>query len=66
LLRFSGVTLLFFILFTAFYLWQIYSYVMDVLRLVDMYNFYTHLLKIPDVRVLTLQKAWDHLLTQPV
>ncbi|EAU88703.2 autophagy-type protein 9 [Coprinopsis cinerea okayama7 len=56
-LLFSGVTLLFFILFTAFYLWQIYSYVMDVLRLVDMYNFYTHLLKIPDSDIQTISWA---------
>ncbi|KAG2019964.1 autophagy-type protein 9 [Coprinopsis cinerea AmutBmut pab1-1] len=55
--KFSGVTLLFFILFTAFYLWQIYSYVMDVLRLVDMYNFYTHLLKIPDSDIQTISWA---------
>jgi len=48
--RFSGFTLLFFLLFTAFYIWQIVSYALGVRRLVDMYNFYTHLLKIPDVR----------------
>src|SRR6185369_14579180 len=47
--RFSGFTFLFFLLFTAFYLWQIITYVLGVLRLVDMYNFYTHLLRIPDV-----------------
>jgi autophagy-related protein 9 len=47
--RFSGFTLLFFILFTAFYIWQIISFVMSVIRLVDMYNFYTYLLKVPDV-----------------
>lgn len=47
--RFSGFTLLFFLLFTAFYIWQIIAYAMGIMRLVDMYNFYTHLLKIPDV-----------------
>ncbi|TFK30029.1 APG9-domain-containing protein [Coprinopsis marcescibilis] len=52
--KFSGFTLLFFILFTAFYVWQIFSYVMGVLRLVDMYNFYTHLLKIPDSDIQTI------------
>lgn len=36
-------------LFTAFYIWQIISYVLEIKRLVDMYNFYTYLLKIPDV-----------------
>ena len=49
--RFSGFTLLFFMLFTAFYVWQIVMFVLGVRRLVDMYHFYTHLLKIPDVRV---------------
>jgi len=50
--RFSGFTLLFFLLFTAFYIWQIVTYILGVLRLVDMYNFYTHLLRIPDVSYL--------------
>ena len=50
-LRFSGFTLLIFLLFTAFYVWQIVSFVLDVIRLVDMFNFYTHLLHIPDVRL---------------
>lgn len=47
--RFSGFTLLFFLLFTAFYIWQIIAYAVGIMRLVDMYNFYTYLLKIPDV-----------------
>lgn len=47
--RFSGFTLLLFLLFSAFYLWQIISFFSSIRRLVDMYNFYTHLLKIPDV-----------------
>ncbi|KAK0497041.1 APG9-domain-containing protein [Armillaria luteobubalina] len=53
-LLFSGFTLLFFILFTAFYLWQIASFILGTMRLVDMYNFYTHLLKIPDVDIQTI------------
>ncbi|KAF8891195.1 autophagy protein Apg9-domain-containing protein [Infundibulicybe gibba] len=52
--KFSGFTLLFFLLFTAFYLWQIFSFVIGVRRLVDMYNFYTHLLKIPDADIQTI------------
>ncbi|KAF8077762.1 putative transmembrane protein [Lyophyllum atratum] len=52
--RFSGFTLLFFILFTAFYVWQIAAFVLGVLRLVDMYKFYTHLLKIPDADIQTI------------
>ncbi|KAG6844926.1 hypothetical protein H0H87_002410 [Tephrocybe sp. NHM501043] len=52
--RFSGFTLLFFILFTAFYIWQIVAFVLGTMRLVDMYNFYTHLLKIPDADIQTI------------
>ncbi|KAJ3985416.1 putative transmembrane protein [Lentinula detonsa] len=52
--KFSGFTLLFFILFTAFYAWQIATFVLGVMRLVDMYNFYTHLLKIPDADIQTI------------
>ncbi|KAF7322476.1 hypothetical protein HMN09_00026000 [Mycena chlorophos] len=54
--RFSGFTLLFFMLFLAFYVWQIVTFVLSISRLVDMYNFYTHLLKIPDEDVQTI--AW--------
>jgi hypothetical protein len=49
--RFSGFTLLFFLLFCAFYVWQIALFVLSVMRLADMYRFYTHLLQIPDVRI---------------
>uniref|UniRef100_A0A0W0FWS5 Autophagy-related protein 9 n=1 Tax=Moniliophthora roreri TaxID=221103 RepID=A0A0W0FWS5_MONRR len=52
--KFSGFTLLFFILFTAFYLWEIFNFIIGVRRLVDMYNFYTHLLKIPDADIQTI------------
>ncbi|KIM49348.1 hypothetical protein M413DRAFT_438535 [Hebeloma cylindrosporum] len=55
--RFSGFTLLFFLLFTAFYIWQIISYVLGIKRLVDMYNFYTYLLKIPDADIQTI--SWS-------
>ena len=37
-------------LFSAFFIWQLVSYVLSMMRLVDMYRFYTHLLHIPDVR----------------
>lgn len=57
IIRFSGFTLLFFLLFTAFYVWQIISFVMGISRLVDMYNFYTYLLKIPDVSVAWFGKS---------
>ena len=47
--RLSGGTILFFLIFFAYYISQIISYVFEVMRLVDMYRFYTHLLRIPDV-----------------
>lgn len=47
--RFSGFTLLLFMLFATFFVWQLAAYVLSVIRLVDMYRFYTHLLHIPDV-----------------
>ncbi|KAI0293550.1 autophagy protein Apg9-domain-containing protein [Russula brevipes] len=52
--RFSGFTLLFFLLFCAFYVWQIASFVLSTMRLVDMYNFYTYLLQIPDEDIQTI------------
>ncbi|KAH9483933.1 Autophagy-related protein 9 [Psilocybe cubensis] len=55
--RFSGFTLLFFLLFIAFYIWQIISFVLGIQRLVDMYKFYTYLLKIPDADIQTI--AWS-------
>ncbi|KAJ7775186.1 putative transmembrane protein [Mycena metata] len=57
--KFSGFTLLFFILFIAFYVWQIVSFVLSVFRLVDMYNFFTHLLKIPDADIQTI--SWPEI-----
>ncbi|KAI0647440.1 APG9-domain-containing protein [Trametes meyenii] len=52
--RFSGFTLIFFMLFTAFFLWQLVSYVLSMMRLVDMYRFYTYLLHIPDEDIQTI------------
>ncbi|KAI9065414.1 APG9-domain-containing protein [Trametes sanguinea] len=52
--RFSGFTLLFFVLFTAFFAWQLVSYVLSMMRLVDMYRFYTYLLHIPDEDIQTI------------
>ncbi|VDC03011.1 unnamed protein product [Peniophora sp. CBMAI 1063] len=54
--RFSGFTLLFFALFCAFYAWQVVSFVLATKRLLDIYNFYTHLLGIPDEDIQTI--AW--------
>ncbi|KAH9001006.1 APG9-domain-containing protein [Lactarius akahatsu] len=52
--RFSGFTLLCFLLFCAFYVWQIALFVLSVMRLVDMYRFYTYLLQIPDEDIQTI------------
>ncbi|KAI0780544.1 APG9-domain-containing protein [Trametes elegans] len=52
--RFSGFTLLFFVLFTAFFAWQLVSFALSMMRLVDMYRFYTHLLHIPDEDIQTI------------
>ncbi|KAJ7709570.1 autophagy protein Apg9-domain-containing protein [Mycena rosella] len=57
--NFSGFTLIFFILFIAFYVWQIVTFVLSIFRLVDMYNFFTHLLKIPDVDIQTI--SWPEI-----
>ncbi|EGN95584.1 hypothetical protein SERLA73DRAFT_95101 [Serpula lacrymans var. lacrymans S7.3] len=57
--KFSGFTLLFFLLFTAFYIWQIISFIFEVMRLVDMYHFYTHLLRIPDADIQTI--SWPEI-----
>ncbi|KAL6300502.1 APG9-domain-containing protein [Sparassis latifolia] len=57
--RFSGFTLIFFILFTAFFVWQTATYVLGIMRLVDMYSFYTHLLHIPDADIQTI--SWPEI-----
>ena len=49
-LQISVFTLLLFISFCAFYVWQIVLFVLSIMRLVDIYHFYTYLLQIPDVR----------------
>ncbi|KAF8643869.1 hypothetical protein AX16_008885 [Volvariella volvacea WC 439] len=54
ILRFSGFTLLFFILFTAFYVWQLVEFWFGLRRLNVLYNFYTYLLKIPDTDIQTI------------
>lgn len=41
-------------LFSAFYVWQIVTFVLSTQRLIDMYNFYTHLLRIPDEDIQTI------------
>src|SRR4051794_31810599 len=51
-LRLSGWTKFSLVLFTCFWIWTIVRYILDVRGLIDMYNFYTYLLGIPDVRML--------------
>ncbi|OJA17312.1 hypothetical protein AZE42_04141 [Rhizopogon vesiculosus] len=57
--KFSGFTLLFFLLFAAFYAWQIITFVFEVMRLVDMYKFYTYLLRVPDADIPTI--SWPEI-----
>ncbi|OCH93860.1 APG9-domain-containing protein [Obba rivulosa] len=52
--RFSGFSFLLFVLFAAFFAWQLVSFVLSIRRLVDMYHFYTHLLHIPDADIQTI------------
>ncbi|KAF9013922.1 autophagy protein Apg9-domain-containing protein [Cyathus striatus] len=52
--KFSGLSFLLFILFIVIYVWQILAFVLDIPRLVELYKFYTHLLKIPDADIQTI------------
>lgn len=50
----SGFTLMPILLFGAYYVMRLITYVLEVMRLVDMYRFYTHLLRIPDVCMISI------------
>ncbi|KAF8744430.1 Autophagy-related protein 9, partial [Rhizoctonia solani] len=52
--RFSGFTWLFFMLFGAFYIYQILQFIFSMQRLFELYQFYTHLLGVPDSDVQTI------------
>ncbi|KDN37437.1 hypothetical protein RSAG8_10172, partial [Rhizoctonia solani AG-8 WAC10335] len=52
--RFSGFTWLFFMLFGAFYIYQILQFLVSIRRLLELYQFYTHLLGVPDSDVQTI------------
>lgn len=41
-------------LFSTFFVWQLVSYALSMMRLMDMYRFYTHLLHIPDEDIQTI------------
>ncbi|KAG8994151.1 autophagy protein atg9 [Tulasnella sp. JGI-2019a] len=57
--RFSGFTFLFFLCFGVFYAIQVATFVREILRLVDMYKFYTYLLDIPDPDLQTI--SWPEI-----
>ncbi|KAI5124310.1 hypothetical protein M0805_008918 [Coniferiporia weirii] len=57
--RFSGITVIFFFFFGAYYIIQIVTFVFEVMRLMDMYQFYTHLLGIPDADIQTI--SWPEI-----
>ncbi|KAF8328694.1 autophagy protein Apg9-domain-containing protein [Cantharellus anzutake] len=56
---FSGFTLLFFLTFGAFWLWNIFTFAMGIMQLLDMYRFYTYLLDIPDADIQTI--SWQEI-----
>ncbi|CAE6444650.1 unnamed protein product [Rhizoctonia solani] len=51
---FSGFTWLFFMLFGAFYIYQVLQFIFSMQRLFELYQFYTHLLGVPDSDVQTI------------
>ncbi|KAG8730583.1 autophagy protein atg9 [Ceratobasidium sp. 414] len=57
--RFSGFTWLFFLLFGAFYIYQILQFALSIRRLLELYQFYTHLLGVPDSDVQTI--SWPEI-----
>lgn len=57
--RFSGLTIFFFLSFGLYYILQITTYIYEVMRLVDMYHFYTYLLGIPDEDIQTI--SWPEI-----
>ena len=60
----SFAHLLFTIIFSAFYIFQLASFAFSVPRLLDLYRFYTHLLGVPDVRP-RVEGFTDHLGRRP-
>ncbi|PWN88153.1 APG9-domain-containing protein [Acaromyces ingoldii] len=60
--RFSGLTLLVFMTFIAFYGWQVVRFGLGLSRLVAMNNFYTHLLNIPDAEVQSI--PWNEVVSR--
>lgn len=49
---FSGITLLLFISFAAFYGWRVIRFSLGVRKLWEMHEFYTELLEVPEVNIL--------------
>ncbi|CED85250.1 apg9-domain-containing protein [Phaffia rhodozyma] len=60
--RSSGITLLGFVLFGAFYIWQIVMFALSIKNLRVLSRFYSHLLKIPDTDIQTV--SWAEVVTR--
>ena len=51
--RLSGSTFLLFVLFIAFYAWRVAEFGLEVKKLWEMHEFYTELLDVPEVSLLS-------------
>ncbi|CAG8457232.1 14145_t:CDS:10 [Funneliformis caledonium] len=60
--KLSGWTKLFLVISTGLWIWTIIKFVLDYRGLNDMYNFYTHLLHIPDEDMQTV--SWQRVVSQ--
>ncbi|POG80356.1 autophagy protein Apg9-domain-containing protein [Rhizophagus irregularis DAOM 181602=DAOM 197198] len=58
----SGWTKLFLVLVTCIWIWTIVRFVLDIRGLIDMYNFYTYLLDIPDADMQTI--SWQEVVSR--
>ncbi|KZS88344.1 APG9-domain-containing protein [Sistotremastrum niveocremeum HHB9708] len=57
--KFTGFSFLFFLFFCAFWIWNLVTFAFGILRLLDMYRFYTYLLGIPDADIQTI--SWPEI-----
>ncbi|GBC07958.1 hypothetical protein RclHR1_07800011 [Rhizophagus clarus] len=58
----SGWTKLFLVLVTCIWIWTIVRFILDIRGLIDMYNFYTYLLDIPDADMQTI--SWQEVVSR--
>src|ERR1700761_5777381 len=56
----TGFSFLFILSFGAFWIWQSMTFVLSIVRLMDMYRFYTYLLDIPDVSTTLIKSSCPH------